>query len=194
MPTMTTMMRKLRVRATLRISGKEASMLITERAHGDIAQLRKLVRKERDSRKRDRLRAALLALEGKEACEIAEMLARSRRGVQDWVYLYRDGGIDALAPKPQPGRKTKLSSEREAEFKVRFAAGPKPEDGVCTLRGKDAVRILKQEFGVQYSLDGAYCLLHRLGLTSLRPRPRHEKQDPAKQQEFRERAPLLSPA
>lgn len=167
-------------------------MLITQRAHGDIAKLRKLVRLERDARKRDRLRAALLALEGKEAVEIAEMLGRSRRAVQEWVYAYRDGGVDRIHPKPQPGRKPKLSREREAEFKARFEAGPKPHDGVCTLRGKDAVRILKDEFGVQYTLDGAYDLLHRIGLSCLRPRPRHEKQDLVKQQKFRERAPLLS--
>jgi len=117
-------------------------MLITERTHGDITQLKKLVRAERDARKRDHLRAAVLALEGREAVEIAIMLGRSRRQVQEWVYAYRDGGIERLSPKRPPGRRTKLAPEKEAEFKTRFTAGPKPEDGVCTLRGKNAVRIL----------------------------------------------------
>lgn len=70
--------------------------------------------------------------------------------------------------------------------------GPREGDGVCTLRGKDAVRILNGEFGVAYSLNGVYDLLHRLGFSCLSPRPRHEKNDPAAMEAFKERAPLLS--
>ncbi|MFO0826533.1 MAG: winged helix-turn-helix domain-containing protein [Phycisphaerales bacterium] len=167
-------------------------MQIVERAPNDAARLKSLVARERDAKRRDRLRAVLLALHGKEAPVIAEMLGRSRRAVQEWVYAYRDGGIDAIHPPPRPGRRTKLPREREDELRARIDAGPRPEDGVCTLRGKDVVRILEREFGVRYSLMGAYDLLHRLGYSALRPRPRHEKRDLAKQAEFRERAPLLS--
>ena len=71
-------------------------MQVTERSPGDIAKLRRLVRSQRDARTRDHLRAALLALEGKQAPEIALMLGRSRRQVQKWVYDYRDGGIERL--------------------------------------------------------------------------------------------------
>jgi transposase len=134
-----------------------------------------------------------MALDGDEAVEIAEALGRARRSVQDWVYAYRDGGVDDLLPGKSPGRPTKLPREREAEFKARLDAGPRPEDGgVCTLRGKDVVSILEREFGVKYSLDGAYDLLERLGYSCLTPRPRHEKNDPAAAAEFEARAPLLS--
>jgi transposase len=80
--------------------------------------------------------------------------------VQDWVYADREGGIERLLPGKSPGRPTKLPREREAEFAGRLEAGPRPEDGVCTLRGKDV--ILEREFGVSYSLDGVYDLLERL--------------------------------
>ena len=33
------------------------------------------------------------------------------------------------------------------------------------LRGEDACRILEREFGVRYTLDGVYDLLHRLKLS-----------------------------
>ncbi|MFO0828753.1 MAG: helix-turn-helix domain-containing protein [Phycisphaerales bacterium] len=123
-------------------------MQIVERAPNDAARLKSLVARERDAKRRDRLRAVLLALHGKEAPVIAEMLGRSRRAVQEWVYAYRDGGIDAIHPPPRPGRRTKLPREREDELRARIDAGPRPEDGVCTLRGKDVVRILEREFGV----------------------------------------------
>jgi transposase len=63
---------------------------------------------------------------------------------------------------------------------------------VCTLRGKDVVRILEQEFGAKYSLGGAYDLLARLGYSCLCPRTLHEKSDPEAITDFQARAPFLS--
>jgi len=120
------------------------------------------------------------------------MLDRSRGFVQRWVYAYRDGGIEAIAATPHPGGEPRLPREREAELKARIDAGPRPEDGVCTLRGRDIQRILEGEFGVRYSLNGVYQVLHRIDYSCLKPRPRHEKNDPQAMAEFRERAPLLS--
>jgi transposase len=166
-------------------------MRVSEREPGDVAELERRVRAERHALQRDRYRAVLLALDGQDAPAIAEALGRARRSVQDWAYAYRDGGIDALLPKPRPGRPTKLPREREAELKARLDAGPRPEDGVCTLRGRDVVAILEREFGVSYSLDGAYDLLERLGYSCLTPRPLHERADPAAVGDFKTRAPLL---
>ena len=166
-------------------------MRVVEREPGDVAELQRRVRAERHALQRDRYRAVLLALDGRDAPAIATSLGRARRSVQDWAYAYRDGGIDALLPKPRPGRPTKLPRDREAELKARLDAGPRPEDGVCTLRGRDVVRILEREFGVSYSLDGAYDLLERLGYSCLTPRPLHEKADPAAVANFKEHAPFL---
>jgi transposase len=166
-------------------------MRVAERQAGDVAELARRVGREPKAGQRDRYRAVLMALDGEGAAAIAATLARSRRHVQDWVYAYRDGGIDGLQPKPRPGRPTKLPREREAELRARLDAGPTASDGVCTLRGKDVVRILEAEFGVGYTLDGAYDLLHRLGYSCLTPRPAHEKNDPAAIEHFRHDAPLL---
>lgn len=167
-------------------------MHVTERSEGDVAELTRRAGAETNAMQRDRYRAVLLALEGGEAAEIAQALGRARRSVQDWVYAYREGGIDDLLPGKSPGRPTKLPRGQEAALKARLDAGPRPEDGVCTPRGKDVVAILRREFGVSYSLDGAYDLLERLGYSCLTPRPLHEKNDPAAIAEFKGRAPLLS--
>ena len=168
-------------------------MKVTERSVGDVAELTRRAREEAKAIQRDRYRAVLMALDGRDAVAIAAALGRARRSVQDWVYAYRDGGVDELLPSKSPGRPTKLPREREGEFRARLDAGPTPADGgVCTLRGKDVVDILEREFGVSYSLDGAYDLLERLGYSCLTPRPRHEKNDPAAAADFKARAPLLS--
>src|SRR3954454_21371885 len=122
-------------------------MHLTERTPRDIEELHRRADAERDALRRDRYRAVLMALDGKEAVDIAEALGRARRSVQDWAYAYRDGGIDAIQPRPRPGRRPKLPRDREAELRARLDAGAGVEDGVCTLRGRDVVRILEKEFG-----------------------------------------------
>lgn len=167
-------------------------MRVSEREPGDVGELRRRVRSERDALLRDRYRSVLMALEGKTCPEIVGATGRSRRSVQDWVYCYRDGGIEALSDADRSGRPTKLPRGREGELRTRLDAGATVRDGVCTLRGKDVVAILEREFGISYTLDGAYDLLHRLGYSCLKPRPRHERADPAAVEAFKRQAPLLS--
>jgi transposase len=110
----------------VRFSHRSVRMRVTERAAGDVDELELRAGAERDAARRDRYRAVPMAIDGREAVEIAEALGRSRRGVQDWVYAYRDGGVDALRPRPRPGRPTQPPRDREPELKARLDAGPRP--------------------------------------------------------------------
>ena len=167
-------------------------MNIELRCVEDLDVLKQLQRQERNAKQRDRYRAVLFALNGKTAPEISAKLGRSRRFVQQWIYRYRDGGLANLAEQHRSGAPTKLRRDDEPVFQARIEAGPSGGDGVCTLRGKDLQRILKEEFGAQYTLDGVYDLLHRLGYSCLKPRPRHRKNDVDRMREWKRRAPLLS--
>lgn len=167
-------------------------MQITLHRPEELTQLRQQSRQQRDAKQRDRYRAILLAIEGHDAPSIARTLGRSRRFVQWWVYRYRDHGLESVVPKRQTGRPPHLPATKERSFKERFLADPTEADGVCTLRAKEAQRILQEEFGVEYTLAGVYDLLHRLGLSCLAPRPRHRKNDPEQMQQWVENAPLLS--
>ncbi len=158
----------------------------------DLDVLKQLQRRERNAKQRDRYQAVLLALNGKTAPEIAAKLDRSRRFVQQWTYRYRDGGLANLAEQPRSGAPTKLRRDDQADFQLRIECGPSGGDGVCTLRGKDLQRILKEEFGAKYTLDGVYDLLHRLGYSCLKPRPRHRKNETDRMHEWKRSAPFLS--
>lgn len=169
-------------------------MMVTEHQAGDAQRLKQLIRQETRAKPRDRYRMALWAIEGREKLEIAARLHLAKSTVEQWVYRYRDQGIAALHPRQRLGAQPKLSAEQRQQFMARLKAGPRPEDQVCTLRGKDARRILEQEFGVVYTLGSVYDLLHRLNFSCLKPRPRHEKNDPAAMAQFQASAPLLSRA
>ncbi|MFO0828979.1 MAG: winged helix-turn-helix domain-containing protein [Phycisphaerales bacterium] len=128
-----------------------------------------------------------------EAEQIADLLGSNRRTVQEWCYRYRDHGRDRLIPIKPPGNKPLLPPEQEEVFRRRITQGPREEDGVCTVRAKEARFILEQEFSVAHQLKSVHDLIHRLGLTCLKPRPRHEKSDPeAMRRLCEETAPLSS--
>jgi transposase len=167
-------------------------MRITAHNPEDLNQLRQRVDREKKAKKRDRFRAVLEALEGRETLDIAAIVRRSRKFVQHWVYRYRDEGLAALEGKPYPGRRPKLTAEQETQLQARLDAGVRPEDGVCALRGQDIRRIIQQDFGVVYAKNAVYDLLKRLDYAPLRPRPRHRKKDPAAMEQFKSSAPLLS--
>ena len=161
-------------------------------AHDTMEQLHKAAKAQRDGRVRDRVRAVMLAKRGLTAKEVAADLAASPRAVQDWVRWYNQGGLKNLPDAPRSGPPRKCSRDLFAAVKERIIAGPTPEDGVCTLRGRDVQRILKEHFNVVQELSTTYKLMHELGLEPLRPRPRHVKNDPAAMKAWEERAPLLS--
>ena len=169
-------------------------MHIPRREPTDIDELNRRIAAERDASQRDRYRAVRLALQGLKTMDIAQRLDRSRDFVQTWAYAYRDGGIDAIRPGKAKGRPPKLPRHEQHAFIERFKQGPTAEDGVCTLRGKDAQRILRESYGVNYSLRGVYDLLHRHNLACLKPRPKHRKNDPQAMRQWLEDAPFLSKA
>jgi transposase len=186
-------------------SSKEAPR-VKALAHdpGDVAELRRRIAAERSALQRDRLRAALLAIEGDEDGggggggeltreQIAVRLGRSRQFVDQWVGRYRTLGLAGLTRRKAKGNPPSLTPEQAAAFRARLLAGPTEADGgACTLRGRDAQRILADEFNVPLKLSAVYEWMHRVGLSCLKPRPRHRKNDPRAMAEWLDRAPLLS--
>jgi transposase len=133
-----------------------------------------------------RFQAVILAKNGWTAPHIALSLGCSLRAVKNWVAQYNCGGVEALHESPRAGRPRRLAPEHYPRLKQRLGAPPRAEDGVCTLRGLDVQRLLGQEFGVMMSLQAVYDLLHRLGYSSLMPRPHHEDANPEVQALFKE--------
>ena len=159
------------------------------RDHATLETLRRLEKREKDAGRAKRLRIIILAVQGFTAPSIALTLDFSRRDVQLWVERYNREGLHGLDDQRGGSRRDSLTEEEKATLCKRLDEGARPDDGVCTLRGVDVQHILAQEFMVWRRLSSIYALLHRLGYSCLRPRPRHRKSDPAAVAKFIEELP-----
>ena len=154
-------------------------------SHHTTKELRTLYRTEKNAKLAQRIHGVYLASKGLTCPEIVPITAAARRTIQQWVHKYNEQGIAGLRDKPRPGTPTKLPREKEFKLKKRIEAGPTKFDGVSVLNGPAIRRILEDEFGVLYSIQGLYDLLHRLGYSCLCPRPQHENSNPQLQTEFK---------
>jgi transposase len=160
--------------------------------HHTLEELQELTRRRRGRRAWTRYQAVVLARQGDTAEQIGRALDCGARTVQTWVAKYNGGGVAALDERPRPGRPTTLPRDQEDRLRGRLDAPPRPGDGTCALHGPDVRRILKEEFAAEYTQQGVYDLLSRLGYSSLMPRPQHKDADPAAQEAFRQGPPRRS--
>jgi transposase len=146
--------------------------------------LSKAAKMEQDVRIRKRLQALSLRKQGWLVCDVATALLVTARTVENWINRYNQKGRNGLKEQPRTGAPIKLKNI--SGFCRRIDAGADVKDNqVSTLHGKEIQRILKDDFGAEYALSGVYCLLHRLGYSSLKPRPYHAKADPMAQEVFK---------
>lgn len=157
--------------------------------HDTLEELRAAVHRTSDADERDRVRMVVHAKEGETGAAIAQRLGYTDRAIRKWVRRYNEGGLEGLKDLPRSGRPRHLDAAKEDAVRQRLDAGAKPEDQVCVLRGAEVRRILEEEFGARYSLSGAYVVLHRLGYSSLVPRPQHPEADRAAQEAFEKNSP-----
>ena len=160
----------------------------------EAAELRRWARNEKNAKLAQRLRLVAFAMEGHASLEIGRWVDLSQRQVQHWVRRYNQGGVDGLKDQPGRGPNPMLAADEVTQLKARIDAGPAPNDGVCTLRGKEVQRILEEEFGKIRKLGAVYKLLHKLGYSSLAPRPQHRHADPAAQEAFKKTCRRMSSA
>ncbi len=154
-----------------------------------LKEIAALIRKERDARVRQRLIAIKFILQGLHIPEVARRMDVSERPLRKWVHRFNEQGPIALCDAPRSGHPPKLKPKQVEKFKKRVRKGITSKDNTCSPNGKDLQRILRNEFGAEYSLSGTYFILHRLGFSCLCPRPQHRQADIETQETFKKTAP-----
>jgi transposase len=144
----------------------------------DEATLKQYYLSEKDAQNRTRLQALWQLRRGRTIAEVAEMVGKHPRTIQDWVAWYRQGGLAEVLGRRhggQGGRQSWLTDEQMDELKAAASAG----EVRCI---QDGVQWAQEQHGVTYTYWGMRGVFARLELRKKVPRPRNP-QASAEQQE-----------
>jgi putative transposase len=129
-------------------------------------------------REKVRLEAAEWIEEGATDAEVAARFRVTRMSANRWRRALAAGGRPALASKGPGGARCRLTRAQLAELQVLLEAGPAAwgwADQCWTLARIAAV--VRERFGVDYTLPGVDLLLHRLGWSVQVPARRAAERD-----------------
>jgi transposase len=129
-----------------------------------------LTAEERARRERVRLAAAEWIEEGASDREVAARFRVTRMSANRWRRALAAGGRAALASKGPGGARCRLSPAQLDELQALLDAGPAAwgwDDQCWTLARIAAV--VRERFGVDYTLPGVDLLLHRIGWSAQVP-------------------------
>jgi len=129
-----------------------------------VKELAAALRREKRSVNQIRIRAVLSVARGNHVPMVARWTSVAERAVRNWVHRYNRRGLVGLQDQ-RKGRRCRLFDSQLEKIRKRLREGARPEDGVCSLRGRDMQRILEKEFHVRYCRSSVYYFLHhQLGL------------------------------
>ena len=134
---------------------------------------------------RQRIQMVLLRESGMTQPSISDGMGVSLSTVNRAHMAYDHGGIKALKPKPNGGRKHENMTL--AEEKVLLARFAKAAGAGEMLNIHDLKVAYEKAIGHPTSDSTVYNLLHRHGWRKLMPRPFHPKRDLAAQNAFKKR-------
>jgi transposase len=117
--------------------------------------------------------AGKLLLEGRSASEVAKIVDVSLSSAKRWRKAVLDGGIEALASKPHPGRRPYLDPRQKQRLVAILLAGPgkagyKTDLWTCPR----VAEVIARRFGVRYHVDHVWQVLHHLGWSCQKPEQR----------------------
>lgn len=143
-----------------------------------------LSRAEKEPRKRMRLLAVALFLEGNSRTEVACRLKVARASVNAWVAKYLARGVIGLDAKKNKGRDSYLTTAQKKQLSGYIEEQYTSSSG-GRLTGDAILRYIQQNFNVDYHPNAIYKLLEQLGFSWITSRSKHPKQSTEVQTAFK---------
>ncbi len=89
----------------------------------------------------------------------------SRQAAYDWAARYEEKGLRGLRDRPRSGRPRKVNGSLAQQLNKRMEdIAQETHRDVSEVTGAEVQELLRDEFGIDYSLSATYVLLRRLGL------------------------------
>lgn len=111
-----------------------------------------------------KIAALLLLLEGQRPGWITEVLGLTRMSLTRWIHGVNAAGLQALRPKPRPGRPARLTPQVRAALTAHLEQSPQAV-GLPRVQwdGPTLVVHLKRHFGIALKVRQAQHWMHQLG-------------------------------
>lgn len=150
--------------------------------------LKSLYETEKNGRKKIRLLVILLAYEGKQSEEIAEIVKQTGVTVRKYMKRYNASGLRGLEDMPHPEPEYILTESEMREIDEALKKSPK-ESGmeVNNWRGWVLVSYIKKQFKKEIKIGTSYNILHRLNYSKTRAKKQNKKRNLEEAEEFREK-------
>lgn len=139
-----------------------------------LRELRKLYKKETNSKAKLRLLAAVHRKQGKTIDTIAELLEKPRKTVHGWLTYFQERGVSGKDSIKQEGRPCKLTDKQRKDFVKRLEKGP-PNNPSGLWTAKQIRSMVRDKYGVLYGRTNTWKILIASGFTRQVPRKRHYK-------------------
>lgn len=127
---------------------------------------------------RRRRRALALLQEGHRQAEVARRVGARPTSVKRWWEAYQKNGEDGLAPKPVPGRPSKLTLRQRGWLTQRLLKGAKANGFSTDLWTCPRIgEVIERHYGVRYHVDHIPRLMASLGWSCQKPEKRAVERD-----------------
>lgn len=140
--------------------------------------------KESNPRARTRLLILHQYSIGKSTAEISDAMYISKHTVWKTRRKFWEQGLSSIYDQPRSGRNTKLSKQDIKKFKALIVQEQERRGGghlICD----DIVKLAKDHFNADYSRNGMYHVLKRIGMSWVSARSRHPQSNEAAQVDFK---------
>ena len=147
-----------------------------------------LAKAEGNKRIYQRLMMLAYLKEGMSKAQVSRLTFTAPDRVYAWLKRFHEQGIQGLSDKPRSGRPRLLDCSAHGVLKQKIEHLQSSLSG-GRVRGEDIVQLIKDEWGVSYTLSGVYYLMKDIGMSWVSTRSKHPKQDQKVQQHFKENLP-----
>lgn len=129
----------------------------------EIKKLHKYRDNQPDARLKSRFIALLMLANGIDPGDVASIIGKSVKTIENWLHQYHTKGIDSLNSFQYKPKKTFLEKD-QIEDLVKWVKETNPS------KTKEIREHIKQQFGVTYTIEGVRVLLKKNGLKMMKPK------------------------
>lgn len=124
---------------------------------------------------------AIIAAKTHGITRVAEIFDITRRSLMSWIKTFKKHGCDKLTVQAGRGRKPKISNDQLVTIKGWVSNNP-------NITIKELRIMIKGHFKIDVSIATTNRVLKKLSFSYITPRPKHNKQELLKQDEFKKKS------